>query len=116
MPEYYIRCRISTTDVAMRERSGIMVSMANRLSTEQRARIIGCLCEGMSIRATVRVTGAAKNTIVKLLADLGAECAAYQDVTLRNLPCTRIEADEIWSYCYAKQKNVPEEHRDTFGY
>jgi IS1 family transposase len=93
-----------------------MVSMANRLSTEQRAQIVGCLVEGMSIRATVRVTGAAKNTVVKLLADLGAECAAYQDVTLRNLPCTRIECDEIWSYCYAKQKNVPEEHRDTFGY
>lgn len=52
----------------------------------------------------------------KLLADLGAECANYQDVTLRNLPCTRIECDEIWAYCYAKQKNVPEEHRGEFGY
>jgi len=53
-----------------------MVSMSNRLSTEERARIVGCLMEGISIRATVRVTGAAKNMIVKLLADLGAECAA----------------------------------------
>lgn len=93
-----------------------MVSMVNRLSTEQRARIIGCLCEGMSIRATVRVTGAAKNTITKLLTDLGAECAHYQDVHLRNLPCKRIEADEIWSFCYAKAKNVPAEHQDEFGY
>src|SRR5215203_4747541 len=93
-----------------------MVSMANRLGTEQRARIIGCLVEGMSIRATVRVTGAAKNTVVKLLVDLGQACAEYQDGALVDLPCTRIECDEIWSYCYAKQKNVPQEHRGTFGY
>ena len=93
-----------------------MVSMANRLSTEQRARIIGCLCEGMSIRATVRVTGAAKNTITKLLQDLGMVCAAYQDTALVNLPSTRIECDEIWSFCYAKAKNVPEQHRGDFGY
>jgi len=92
-----------------------MVSM-NRLSTEQRARIVGCLVEGMSIRATVRVTGAAKNTIVKLLADLGAACAAYQDKALCELPCTRIECDEIWSFCYSKAKNVPAEHEGEFGY
>jgi len=88
----------------------------NRLSTERRSQIIGCLTEGMSIRATVRVTGVAKNTVVKLLTDLGQACADYQDATLTNLPCRRIECDEIWSFCYAKQKNVPEEHRDTFGY
>ncbi len=93
-----------------------MVSMVNRLSSEERARIVGCLIEGMSIRATVRVTGAAKNTIAKLLADLGAECAYYQDVTLRDLPCTRIECDEIWSFCYAKAKNVPIKHEGEFGY
>jgi len=92
-----------------------MVSM-NRLSTEGRARIVGCLVEGMSIRATVRTTDAAKNTVTKLLVDLGAACANYQDVTLTNLPSVRVECDEIWSYCYAKQKNVPDEHRDTFGY
>lgn len=88
----------------------------NRLSTEKRAQIIGCLVEGNSIRATVRITGAAKNTITKLLTDLGAACAAYQDQLLRDLPCKTIECDEIWAYCYAKQKNVPEEHKDTFGY
>src|SRR5438552_13123050 len=81
----------------------------NRLSTEKRAQIIGCLCEGMSIRATVRTTGAAKNTIVKLLAELGTECAAFMDVTFRNLDVQRVEADEIWSFCYAKAKNVPED-------
>ncbi|MEA2372707.1 MAG: hypothetical protein QOH12_3101 [Solirubrobacteraceae bacterium] len=88
----------------------------NRLSTEKRARIIGSLVEGNSIRATVRMTGAAKNTVTKLLVDLGAACADYQAATLVNLPCTTVECDEIWAFCYAKQKNVPEEHQGTFGY
>jgi hypothetical protein len=92
-----------------------MVSM-NRLTTEKRAQIIGCLTEGMSIRGTVRITGAAKNTITKLTVDLGAACSAYQDQALRDLPCKTIEADEIWSFCYAKAKNVPDEYKDTFGY
>lgn len=93
-----------------------MVSMANRLSTERRAQIIGCLVEGMSIRGTTRITGAAKNTVVKLLNDLGEACTQYQDQTLRDLDCQIIECDEIWSFCYAKQKNVPEEFEDTPGY
>lgn len=88
----------------------------NRLSTEKRAQIIGCLVEGNSIRATVRMTGAAKNTITKLLVDLGEACSEYQDATLRNLPCKVVECDEIWAYCYSKQKNIPEEHQGTFGY
>ncbi len=90
--------------------------MGNRLSTEQRARIVGCLVAGMSIRATVRVTGAAKNTVTKLLVDLGQACADYQDAALVDLPCTRVECDEIWSFCYAKQKNVPAEHDGEYGY
>jgi IS1 family transposase len=88
----------------------------NRLSIERRAAVIGCLTEGMSIRATTRVTGVAKNTIVKLLADLGAACADYQDAAFRNLDIDRQQADEIWSFCYAKQKNVPEEFTGTPGY
>lgn len=88
----------------------------NKLSAEKRAQIIGCLVEGMSIRATVRVTGAAKNTVTKLLVDLGAACQEYQDKTLRNLPCKRIQCDEIWSFCYAKEKNVPEDLKGFFGY
>src|SRR3712207_2855193 len=88
----------------------------NRLSTEKRAQIVGALVEGNSIRATVRMTGAAKNTITKLLVDLGAACAAYQHAELRDLPCTEVQCDEIWSFCYAKQKNVPTEHQGTFGY
>jgi IS1 family transposase len=88
----------------------------NRLSTERRGQVIYCLVEGMSIRAAVRVTGVAKNTIVKLLCDLGAACSEYQDAALTNLPCEHIECDEIWSFCYSKQKNVPEEFKGTFGY
>ncbi len=92
-----------------------MVSM-NRLSTEKRAQIIGCLAEGMSIRATVRITGAAKNTATKLLVDLGRACSEYQDKVLRELPCKRLQFDEIWSFVYSKAKNVPEEHAGEFGY
>src|SRR5438270_3243855 len=91
----------------MRQQSSIMVSM-NRLSTQERARIIGCLVEGNSIRATVRITGAAKNTITKLLAELGQACSEYQDGAFQNLTTRRVEVDEIWSFVYAKAKNVPE--------
>jgi IS1 family transposase len=88
----------------------------NRLSTEKRAQIIGCLVEGNSIRATVRMTGAAKNTITKLLVDLGEACAELQDGVLVDLPCKVVEADEIWAYCYAKNKNAPEQFKGTPGY
>ncbi|HEY3374166.1 MAG TPA: IS1 family transposase [Candidatus Aquicultor sp.] len=88
----------------------------NKLSVEKRAQIIGCLVEGMSIRGTVRITGAAKNTVTKLLVDLGNACSDYQDKVMRDLPCKRLQFDEIWSFVYAKQKNVPEEHQGEFGY
>jgi len=88
----------------------------NRLTIEKRAQIIGSLVEGNSIRATVRMTGAAKNTVAKLLVDLGAACADYQDEAMRDLRCRTIQCDEIWSFCYSKQKNVPDEHKGTFGY
>ena len=84
---------------------GIMSPM-NKLSLAERARILACLVEGNSIRATVRMTGFAKNTIVKLLAEVGAACADYQDKTLRNLSCKRIQCDEIWSFVYSKERNV----------
>jgi len=67
----------------------------NRLSTEKRAAIIGCWVEGMSIRATARTTGAAKNTITKLVVNLGEACESYQDRTLVDLPCKTIQCDEI---------------------
>jgi len=62
------------------------------------------------------MTGIAKNTIVKLLSDLGKACAEYQDKIFRNLPCKHIQCDEIWSFCYAKEKNVPEDKKGLFGY
>ena len=91
-----------------------MVSM-NRLTTEKRAQIIGCLTEGMSIRSTVRITGAAKNTITKLLVDLGEACSAYQHATLVGLACTTIECDEIWNFVGAKDKNIPAARKGEHG-
>jgi len=92
-----------------------MVNM-NRMSAERRTRVLSALVEGNSIRAACRITGAAKGTVMTLLADAGAACSEYQDANLRNLPCRRIECDEIWSFAYAKAKNVPEAHRGEFGY
>lgn len=78
----------------------------NRLSTEYRARILHLLCEGMSIRAITRTTNVSKNTIAKLLIDAGKACAAYHDANVRNVKASRIQCDEIWSFTYAKAKNV----------
>lgn len=88
----------------------------NKLTQAKRVQIISALVEGNSIRATCRMTGAAKGTVLKLLVDLGSACAAYQDRTLRNLPCKQIQCDEIWSFCYAKEKNVSEEMKGTLGF
>lgn len=82
-----------------------MVSM-NRLDTARRTQVVKCLIEGMSIRSTVRITGVAKNTVAKLLVELGAACTVYMDGAMRNLPCEKIQCDEIWSFVYAKEKNV----------
>ncbi len=89
--------------------------MANVLKAAKRVAVISALVEGNSINATVRMTGVAKNTILKLLVELGAVCAAYQNETLRDLPCKRVQVDEIWAFCYAKAKNVPAEMRGKFG-
>jgi IS1 family transposase len=88
----------------------------NRLDTKRRAQVVAALCEGVSIRATVRMTGVAKNTVTKLLLDLGAACEKYQDEKLRKLTCQRIQCDEIWAFVYAKAKNVPEAHKGELGY
>jgi IS1 family transposase len=88
----------------------------NQLTTERRSQIVCALVEGNSIRATVRMTGAAKNTVSKLLVDLGGTCLGYQSDVMRNLPCRRLQCDEIWSFCHAKEKNVPSEHRGELGY
>lgn len=79
----------------------------NRLTTEKRAQILGMMVEGMSIRAISRMTGASKNTVVKLLEDAGHACAAYHETHVRGVKSQRIQCDEIWSFGYAKAKNVP---------
>ena len=88
----------------------------NRLSRAERAQIIRALVEGNSVRSTARITGAARNTITTLLVDLGRACSAYQDRELRGLSSWRIECDEIWAFCYAKARNVPDDKRDEFGF
>ena len=88
----------------------------NKLNTAKRAAIISALVEGNSLRSTTRMVGVSINTVTKLLVDAGAACAKYQHETLRNLNCKRIECDEIWSFCYSKQKNVPPEKQGQFGY
>ena len=92
----------------------------NKLGTDDRARILHLLCEGQSIRAITRLTGASKNTVTKLLIDAGKACAAYHDEHVRDLTSKRIQVDEIWSFTYSKQKNVatakaaPEHAGDTW--
>jgi IS1 family transposase len=78
----------------------------NRLDIQTQAKVISCLIEGCSIRATVRMTGAAKNTVVKLLAEIGCACAAYHNRAVRRLKVRRLQCDEIWSFVGAKAKNV----------
>ncbi len=77
-----------------------------QLSTSDRAKILHILCEGSSIRAITRLTGVSKNTVAKLLGDVGRVCMAYHDEHTRNLTSKRIQVDEAWSFVYAKQKNV----------
>jgi IS1 family transposase len=85
----------------------------NRLSTAQRVAVVKALVEGCSIRSTVRMTGVSKNTISKLLLQLGAACTQYQDATLRNLPCRRLQCDEIWSFVSGKDKNISDEQKQS---
>ncbi len=88
----------------------------NRLPLERKVQIAQALCEGSSIRITARMTGRAINTVVKLLVDLGSACLDYQDDVMFDLPCRRLQCDEIWSFVYSKGKNVPTKHQGKFGY
>jgi len=83
----------------------------NQLSTEERTRIVSALVEGNSMRSISRMTGASRNTIDKLLCDLGRACSEYQDKAFRNLKCRRIQCDEIWSFIGAKEKNCTADQR-----
>lgn len=84
----------------------------NRLSSEKRAAVVAALVEGNSIRSTCRMTGVAKNTVAKLLTDLGVVCSVYQDHAMRDLTCKRLQCDEIWSFVGAKAKHVKPERRE----
>ena len=88
----------------------------NRLSIEKRTQIVNCLIEGCSLRATSRMVDVSINTVSKFLVDLGYACAFYQTEALRNLPCKRVQADEIWAFCNSKQKNVAPENKGVLGY
>jgi IS1 family transposase len=87
----------------------------HKLASENRAHILGLLCEGMSIRAVTRTTGASKNTVSKLLVDAGKACAKYHFRNVRNVKAKRIQADEIWSFVGAKQKNVKHMKAPVYG-
>ena len=81
----------------------------NRLKPDARARVINCLIEGCSIRSTVRMTGTAKKTVMRLLVEIGAVCEAYQDLAFRNLRARRIQVDELWGFNYCKARHVTPE-------
>jgi len=88
----------------------------NQLSSAERASVIKCLLEGCSIRSTVRMTGIAKKTVMRLQYEIGAACAKFHDTAVRSLNSKRVQCDEIWSFVYAKEKNVPEAKREHWGY
>lgn len=96
------------------------IMVMNKLPAKDRAQILAMLCEGTSMRAISRMTGVSINTVSKLLIDAGTACAAFHDAAVRNVKAERIQADEVWSFCYAKQKNVakakaaPEEAGDVW--
>ena len=92
----------------------------NKLDTKTRAMMLNMMVEGNSMRSISRTVGVSINTVTKLLVEAGEACAAYHDEAVRNVGSTRVECDEIWSFCYAKQKNVeaakaaPEEAGDVW--
>lgn len=87
----------------------------NRLTAEARSRVVACLVEGNSIRATVRITGVCKRTVSRLLVDLGETCERFSDRVMTGLSCRAIQCDELWSFCGCKQKNVRSESPQGWG-
>lgn len=88
----------------------------NQLSNEARTQIIHCLVEGNSINSTCRITGRNKHAVLKLLVDVGRACQKYHDEKVRQIVCKRLQVDEVWNFCYAKEKNVPAKFKGQFGY
>ena len=93
-----------------------IVLFMNKLDAKARGQILHLLCEGQSIRSVTRLTGVSKNTVVKLLIDAGKACSTYHDEHVRNIQSKRIQCDEIWSFTYAKQKNVAAAKRQDLAY
>ena len=87
----------------------------NKLSLEKRTQIIGLLVEGNSIRATARLADCAINSVIKLLIQVGEACQQYHDEHVRNVAAKRVQCDEIWTFCYSKDKNIPEKLRGKNG-
>jgi IS1 family transposase len=85
----------------------------NRLPLAKRVQVLSALVEGNSIRGTCRMTGVALNTVLKLLADVGDACDRYMDQTMRDLTCVRVQCDEIWSFCHAKERNLKPKYRGS---
>lgn len=98
-----------------RSSNATTIKCMHRLANARRAQIVAALVEGNSVRSTCHVTGASKGAVLKLIADIGGACLAFHDANVRNLPSKRVQCDEIWSFCYAKDKNVPEAMRDQPG-
>lgn len=88
----------------------------NKLNIEKRAQILHLLVEGNSMRATFRIADVSINTVTKLLVDVGTACAAYQDQAIRKIKSKRVQCDEIWSFCYSKEKNVAPEDKAILGH
>lgn len=88
----------------------------NKLSTAKRTQVIAALVEGAGVNSVCRMTGVGKPTVLRLLESLGKACQDYQDRTLRNLTCKRVQVDEIWSFCFAKDRNLPDELKEEFGF
>jgi IS1 family transposase len=84
----------------------------NHLSNIDRCRVLACLVEGNSIRATVRITGIAKRTVSRLVVELGEACERFADRTMRGLECQSLQCDEIWAFCGAKEKNATPEQKE----
>jgi IS1 family transposase len=88
----------------------------NKLSTAKRVQVVKALVEGNSLRSITRMVGCSINTVTKLLVDLGTSCEAFHDEHVRNVPSKRVQCDEIWTFCYARKENLPEDLRGVFGY
>jgi IS1 family transposase len=87
----------------------------NKLPTEKKVQILHLLVEGNSINSTTRLTGVSKTTILKLLVDTGKACEVFHNETVKGVKAARVQADEIWSFVYAKEKNVPDGMEDKAG-